>query len=137
AAALAPEPGVREGGAVDGDEAAALPLPLEVDGAGGELLPGARFAVDQHRRIVLGEHADGLEDLVHDTVPAHHVGERVPVGELAAEVADLVEQAPLLEDLLGGEEDLLLLGWLGDVVAGALLDGFDVALDARVASEHY
>src|SRR5262249_38191475 len=133
---LALEQGVREGGAVDRDEAAALALPLEVDGAGGELLPRARFAVDQHRRVVLGEHADGLEDLVHDTVPAHHVGERVPVGELAAEAADLVEPAPLLEALLGGEEDLLLLEWLGDVVAGALLDGFDGALDARVARDH-
>jgi len=46
---------------------------------------------------------------------------------LAAEVADLVEQPALLEDLLGGEEDLLLLERLGDVVARALLDRFDRA----------
>jgi hypothetical protein len=58
---------------------------------------------------------------VHDAVPAHHVGERVAVGQLAAEIVDLVEQAALLEDLLGGEKDLLLLERLRDVVARARL----------------
>ena len=133
---LALEERVREGGAVDGDEAAALALALEVDGARRELLAGARLAVDEHRGVVLRQHADGLEDLVHRLVAAHHVGERVAVGELAAEVVDLVEEAPLLEDLLGGEEDLLLLEGLGDVVAGALLDGLDRAFDAGVAGDH-
>src|SRR5581483_8995453 len=122
--------------AVDRDEAPALPLPLEVDRARGELLAGARLAVDQHGRVVLREHADGLEDLVHHPVPAHHVGERVPVGQLAPEVVDLVEQAALLEDLLRREEDLLLLERLRDVVARALLDRLDRALDARVAGDH-
>src|SRR5213080_1240156 len=89
---LALEERVREGRAVDGDEAAALALALEVDGARGELLARARLAVDEDGRVVLRQHADGLEDLVHDAVAAHHVGEAVAVRELAAEVADLVEQ---------------------------------------------
>src|SRR3989449_4213009 len=42
----------------------------------------------------------------YTTLFRSHVRERVAVGELAAEVADLVEQPALLEDLLGGEEDL-------------------------------
>src|SRR5438093_2004586 len=133
---LALEERVREGGAVERAEAAALALALEVDGAGGQLLTGPRLAVDEDGGIVLRQHADGLEDLVHDAVAAHHVGERVAVGELAAEVADLVEQAALLEDLLGGEEDLLLLERLGDVVARTLLDRLDGALDAGVAGDH-
>src|SRR5207247_5808826 len=100
---------------------AALALALEVDGACGQLLAGARLAVDEDGRVVLGQHADGLEDLVHDAVAAHHVGEAVAVRELAAEVADLVEQATLLEDLLSGEEDLLLLERTGEGVARVLL----------------
>src|SRR5213079_1385559 len=133
---LALEERVREGRAVDGDEAAALALALKVDGARRELLAGPRLAVDEDGRVVLRQHADGLEDLVHDAVAAHHVGEAVAVRELAAEVADLVEQPALLEDLLGGEEDLLLLERLGDVVARALLDRLDRALDAGVAGDH-
>src|SRR5262249_44221586 len=62
--------------------------------------------------------------------------ERVPVGELAAEVVDLVEEAALLEDLLRREEDLLLLERLRDVVARALLDRLDRAFDAGVAGDH-
>src|SRR5207249_9116166 len=92
---LALEERVREGGTVDGDEAAALALTLEVDRARRELLAGARLAVDEDGRVVLRQHADRLEDLVHDAVAAHHVGERVAIGELAPEVADLVEQPPL------------------------------------------
>src|SRR5262249_9838633 len=133
---LALEERVGKRRAVDRDEAAALALPLEMDGARRELLAGPRFAVDQHRRVVLREHADGLEDLVHHAVPADHVGEGVAVGQLATEVVDLVEQPALLEDLLRREEDLLLLERLRDVVAGALLDGLDGAFDARVAGDH-
>src|SRR5262249_15400755 len=133
---LALEQRVREGRAVDGHEAPALALTLEMDRARGELLAGTRLAVDEHRRVVLREHADGLEDLVHHPVPAHHVGERVPVGELVAQVVDLVEQATLLEYLLGREEDLLLLERLRDVVARPLLDRLDRALDASVAGDH-
>src|SRR5262249_53575891 len=112
---LALEQRIREGRAVDGDEPAALALALGVDGAGGELLAGARLPVDEYRRIVLREHGDRLEDLVHHPVPAHHVRERVAVRQLAAEVADLVEEPALLEDLLRREEDLLLLKGLRDV----------------------
>src|SRR5262249_6365320 len=133
---LALEQRVRERRAVDRDEAAALALALEVDRAGRQLLARSGFAVDEHGGVVLGEHADGLEDLVHDPVAAHHVRERVPVGELAAQVVDLVQQAPLLEDLLGGEENLLFLEGLRDVVARALLDGLDRTFDAGVAGDH-
>src|SRR5262249_25228817 len=129
---LALQQRVRKRRALDGDEASAFPLPLERDRARRQFLAGAGLAVDQHGRVVLREHADGLEDLVHHTVAAHHVGERVAIRELAAQVVDLVQQAPLLEDLLGGEEDLLLLKRLRDVVASALLD----RLDARVAGDH-
>src|SRR5579885_598427 len=133
---LALEQRVGERGAVDGDEAAVLPLALEVNRPRRELLARPRLAVDQDRRVVLREHADRLEDLVHHAVAAHHVGERVAVRELAAEVVDLVEEATLLEDLLGREEDFLLLEGLGDVVARPLLDRLDGALDARVARDH-
>src|SRR5262249_12147380 len=122
---LALEERVGKRRAVDGDEAAALALALEVDRARRELLAGAGLAVDEDGRVVLREHADRLEDLVHDAVAAHHVGEGVAVGELAAEVVDLVEQPALLEDLLRREEDLLLLEGLRDVVARALLDRLD------------
>src|SRR5882724_9044655 len=133
---LALEERVREGRAVDGDETAALALALKVDGASRELLAGPRLAVDEDGRVVLCQDLDGLEDLVHHPIAADDVRERVAVGELVAEVVDLVEQAALLEDLLGGKEDLLLLEGLGDVVAGALLDRLDRALDARVAGDH-
>src|SRR5262249_53888446 len=106
---LALEQRVGERRAVDGDEAAALALALEVDRPSRQLLAGAGLAVDEHGGIVLGEHADGLEYLVHHAVAAHHVRERVAIRQLAAQIVDLVQQAPLLEDLLGGEEDLLLL----------------------------
>src|SRR5438128_375588 len=90
---LALEERVREGRAVDGDEAAALALALKVDGARRELLAGPRLAVDEDGRVVLRQHADGLEDLVHDALADHHVRERVAVVELAADVAGLVELA--------------------------------------------
>src|SRR5262249_29789412 len=133
---LALEQGIGERGAVDRHEAAALALALEVNRTGGELLAGSRLTVDEHRRVVLRQHADGLEDLVHHAVAAHHVGERVAIRQLAPQIVDLVQQPAFLEDLLGGEEDLLLLERLGDVVARALLDRLDGALDARVAGDH-
>jgi hypothetical protein len=106
-----------------------------VHGARHSSLP-VRFAGDEHGRVVLRQDLDRLEDLVHHAVPADDVGERVAVGELVAEIVDFVEQAALFQHLLGGEENLLFLERLGDVVARTLLDRFDGAFDAGVASDH-
>src|SRR5262249_52889160 len=106
---LALEQRVRKGRTIDGHEAAILTLSLVVDGACGELLARPRFTVDEDGGVVVRQHADRLEDLVHDAVTTHHVREGVAVRELATEVVDLLEQPALLQDLLRGEEDLLLL----------------------------
>ena len=123
-------------GAVDGDEAAGAPLALEVDGARRQLLAGARLAGDQHRHVVARQHLEGGEDLQHDRVAAHHVGEGVAVRQLAAQVLDLVDQPPALERLLRREQQLLGLERLGDVVDGALAHRLDGVLDAAVAGDH-
>ena len=51
--------------AVDRDERLLGARPLEVDHASGQLLAAARFAVDEHRRLALGEPLDQPAHLLH------------------------------------------------------------------------
>ena len=60
----------------------------------------------------------------------------VAVGELAAQVLDLVDQPAALERLLRRVQQLLGLERLGDVVDRALAHRLDGVLDAAVAGDH-
>src|SRR5262245_35974839 len=62
---LALEEVARHGRAVDLDERLAASRGEVVNGAGHEILPGARLAADQHRDVNPGSAADDLAHLAH------------------------------------------------------------------------
>ena len=114
---------LRDGGAVDGDEAALAPA-LLVDGAGEQLLAGAARA-EKHYRHVRARHAlDGLCDLQHlrggrddraehrraavaRLQPAILLLDRVQVEGPRDDEAEVVDVDRLLVEIVGAEGDCL------------------------------
>src|SRR5438105_10774541 len=77
---------VRDGGAVDGQEAGVRVRAEAVDGPGDQLLAGAAGAGDEDRRARCSDLADQLEDLLHGRPAADDVVRVVAPGKLAAQV---------------------------------------------------
>ena len=119
----------RDGGAVDGDEVLGGALAVVVDGLGHQLLPRPALPVDHHGAAAAGHLLDQAEHLLHGPALSDQVLEVVPGVELLAERADLVPQATLVQGLLDGEEHLVDLEGLVDVVVGAFLHRLDGLID--------
>ena len=73
---LAFEQAFAEGAAVDADERAVAALAEAVDGVGDQLLAGAGFAEQQHRRAGAGHLPRGAEHLGHGGAGADDAGQR-------------------------------------------------------------
>ncbi len=110
---------LRDGGAVDRHEGLVLRGLRVVEGARHQLLAGAALAGDEHARGG-GAHArDHREDLLHRLRLADEVVEARLAIHLLLEAGQLRAQAALAERPLHGEEQLLDLEGLGDVLVGA------------------
>src|SRR5690606_10173920 len=96
-----------------------------VDGAGDDLLAGAALAVDQDGAGALGDGHDLLADAAHrgggadEAVEAAEAaalaGARVPLAG-AAEERVLADEAAVLDGPLDGDDELVPLERLGEVV---------------------
>ena len=85
--------------AVDLDEVARRAQRVVMDGAGDQLLAGARFAADQHGRIALRDLLDDGEHRLQRAARADDPVEVVDVLLRVAEVFDLVLEAAVLDAL--------------------------------------
>ncbi len=108
-----------------------------VDGLGHQLL--ARAALAEHEDVALRRRRepDELEDLLHRLALADDVVEGEALPELLLERAVLGREPPLLQPLADGEQHLLVLERLGDVVERPLAHGLDGALDRRVGGDDH
>ena len=70
---LAFQKGLRQGGAVEGQEPLGGAGAVVIDGAGHQLLAGAAFSHDQRGDVLRGDAADGLKDLAHGGAAADDV----------------------------------------------------------------
>ena len=111
--------------AVHLDEVPARAQRVVVDGAGDELLAGARLAADQHRRVALRHLLHDAEHALQRAARADDAVEVVDVVLRVAEVVELVAHAPELERLLDLDLHLLDLERLLHVVEGADLHRLD------------
>ena len=111
--------------AVHLDEVAARAQRVVVDRAGDQLLAGARFAADQHRRVALRDLLDDREHRLQRAARADDPVEVVDVLLRVPEVLDLVLEAAVLDGLLDLELHLLDLERLLHVVEGADLHRLD------------
>ena len=111
--------------AVHLDEVARVPQRVVVDGAGDQLLAGTRFAANQHGRVALRDLFHDVEDALQRRARADDAVEFVDVLLGAAEVIELVLQAPHLERLVDLDLHLLDFERLLDVIERPALHGFD------------
>ena len=102
-----------------------------------ELLARARFAADQHRRVRRSRLLDDVVDLPHLEAVADHRPEGPLLAQLAAQHLDLAQRLVPLDDL--GEQDPqpLQIDGLGEIVVGALLDGFDRRFDGALGGQNH
>ncbi len=126
---LAFEQRLGQGGAVDGDQGAAV-LRGVVDRLGDQLLAGAGLALDEHRALGPRDVPDQLEDLVHPGVLADDVVEAVVLLQLLPEREDLVLQGSLLEGAVDHQSQIgRVVDRLGEEVVGAEAHRLDDAVD--------
>ncbi len=116
-------------GAVHLDEVAAGARRVVVDGAGDQLLAGARFAADQDRRVAARDLLDDVEDALQRAAGADDAVEVVDVALGVPEIVDLVPQAPVLQRLVDLDLHLLDLERLRHVVEGADAHRLDGGVD--------
>ena len=100
-----------------------------MDGAGNQLLAGARLAADQDRGVALGHLLHDGEDGLQRAAGADDAVEVVDVLLRVPEVVDLVLQAPVLDGLFDLELHLLDFEGLLHVVEGADLHRLDRGVD--------
>ena len=136
------EQGVGDGAAVDGDEGPAVARREPVDGAGDQLLAGARLAVDEHRGLELGDLAHGAEEVEHLPAARHQVAEPafglLPAGaNLLVQRLVLAEEALALLGLAQQQHQLVGLEGLRNVVVGAALHGLDGDVAAAVGGHDH
>ena len=98
---------------------------LWCDRARDELLAGARFAADEHRRVALGHFLDNRQHRLQRAARADDAVEVVDVLLRVPEVFDLVLQPPVLDGLFDLELHLLDFERLLHVVEGADLHRLD------------
>ena len=89
---------LRQRRATDFDERLLRARRVVVNGVGDQLLAGARFAAQQHRRVGAGDLRNLLVDLAHRPARADQVREVVALLQLLPQVRVLVDQ-PLLVGL--------------------------------------
>ena len=107
-----------------------------MDRARDELFPGAALALNQDRRSARRRLDDQIEDLTHARALADDVRELViPLLNVLAQVAVLVDQPPALHRVTDDDDDFLVLERLGDVVEGARLHRRNGALDRAVGGD--
>ena len=100
-----------------------------VDRLRDQLLAGARLADDQHRRRRRRRLLDHLVDLPHLRAVADDAAEAALLAQLPAQHLVLALLRVELGDALQQQLQLLRIDRLGEVVLGAVLDGFDRGLD--------
>src|SRR6267142_3810264 len=111
----------RDGGTVDREKGARRARGVVVNGAGDQLLAGARLSVDEHGRRARRHLPDHAEDVLHLAVVADDVGEREAIDELLDERQVLAEQAGLLQGPAHRQDHRVPGQWLRQVVEGPVL----------------
>ena len=91
---------LRDRRAVDLDERALVPLAVEVNRVGDELLAGAVLALQENVRLARRDALDQVEELLHLLALADHVLELVAVLQARLELLVLVDERLLLDRLL-------------------------------------
>ena len=127
---------LRQRCAVDGHEALAGARAVGVNGAGDELLPGARLAQDEDVRLRARRLLHELEHLPDRRAGADDVLEPEGLLELPAQVAVLDLKAAMTQRTLHRHAQLLDREVLRQVVEGALADGRDRRLDRGERGDH-
>ena len=119
-------------GAIDGDERLLAPRTREVKRPGEQLLADARLAMDQHRRVDLGDLVQEREDLQHLRALRNQVRQGEPLLVASERLATLVAQVAELERPPQDQQDLVRLERLDQVVLrtepGGLYRGADGAV---------
>ena len=92
-----------------------------VDGPGDQLLARARLASEKDGRLGRGDLLHQTVDLAHGLGLAHQIGEAEALGDLALEKAVLPHQSAQLQGPADGQEHLVVLKGLTQVVEGTLL----------------
>jgi hypothetical protein len=105
-----------------------------VNGPRHELFADAALPRDQHRRLEVGDLRDSLEHGLHLARLGGELLEAGLLADLLLEGAVLAAERLALLRLLQGEEQLLGLEGLGDVVVGPRFDCFDRQVQASVGA---
>ena len=122
-------------GAVDRDERKAGARAQLMDGLRDELLAGARFAGDEHRRRGRRGLLDHLVDLAHLGAVADERAERAVLAQLAAQRLHLAHRFEPLDDLVEQDLQTLNVDRFGQVVVGAFLHRLDRGVDGALRGE--
>src|SRR5271157_4523729 len=122
--------------AVDRQEAPVGSLRAEMDRARDQFLAGARFAGDKHARVGARDLFHDAEDLLDRVAFADDILEAVLVTQLAPQEAVFVEERLLRQRVANDRLQMIVGERLGQVVVGALAQGVDRGLDARVRRQN-
>ena len=121
--------------AVERDKGLLSAIAHLMDGAGHQLLTGARLALDEHRQHGLGDLLDVFGDYLRLRARPHQPAERARAGELNFELVDLGEQLPMSQSLPDRNHDLRGPEWLRQVVVGPQPNRFDGRADVAVTGQ--
>jgi hypothetical protein len=107
-----------------------------MDGAGGQLLAGARLPRHQHGAARLRDRLDQVEDRQHRLAAAEDVRELVPFAERPLEQDVLALQLAAFERAMDHDLQLVDVEGLVDVVVGAHAQRFDRRLGRGERGDH-
>ena len=122
--------------AVHRDERFVLAQAVVVDGARDQLLAGAAFAGEQHRRIGRRALRHQPVDRLHLRARSDDVLEPVFRGHLALEIDIFLQELPPFERALHYQLEFVRFERLGDVIEGAELHRLYRRVDLRQAGDH-
>ena len=125
-----------ERGAVELDKRFVTTVALVVNGAGEQLLSGARFTLQQHRGAGRSGHGNRLQDPPNRRRVADDLPFVPELHHFLAERLVFAPQAHELQRLVHGQLKLLRTDRLGDVVDRSGLDAGHRVFDAGVSREH-
>ena len=123
-------------GAVELDERLVATVALVMDGAGKQLLAGARLTLQQYRGPGGSGHGDRLQDPTDRRRVADDLSFVPELHDLFAERLVLAPQAYEFQRLIHGQLELLRTDRLGDVVDGPGFDAGHRMFDAGMSGQH-
>ncbi len=109
---------------------------MEVDCFGDQLFSGTALACYEDSTTAWSNLRNEVEDLPHLLAVSHNVFESIDPFQLGFQVFVFLQQRPLMNRLVDGEQHNVVFKGLGDVIERTVLHAFDRILEGSISGYH-